>query len=65
MVIRQAMGCPRGRDARVTAALHAFVEEMKATGFVAAALVRHGIDGASVAPAESPSAGGPPAPHAG
>jgi polar amino acid transport system substrate-binding protein len=27
------------------------VEEMKASGFVAAALARHGIEGASVAPA--------------
>jgi polar amino acid transport system substrate-binding protein len=30
--------------------LHAFVEEMKASGFVADALARHGIAGASVAP---------------
>jgi polar amino acid transport system substrate-binding protein len=31
--------------------LAAFVEEMKASGFVADALARHGIEGASVAPA--------------
>jgi polar amino acid transport system substrate-binding protein len=65
MVIRQAMGCPKGRGAQAAAALHGFVEEMKACGFIADALVRHGVDGASVAPPESLSAGGPPAPHAG
>jgi polar amino acid transport system substrate-binding protein len=65
MVIRQAMGCPKGRGGRAAAALHGFVEEMKASGFVADALVRHGVDGASVAPPENLSAGGPPAPHAG
>jgi len=50
MVIQQAMGLPasRGEDARL--ALAAFVEEMKASGFVAEALRRHGIQGASVAP---------------
>ncbi len=49
MVIQQAMGLPKGREvgARYVAA---FVEEMKASGFVAAALSRHGIDGATVAP---------------
>lgn len=52
MVIRQAMGLPKGRDARAAALLGAFVEEMKASGFVADALARHGIQGASVAPAE-------------
>jgi polar amino acid transport system substrate-binding protein len=50
MVIQQAMGLPRGRDegARYVSA---FVEEMKASGFVAAALQRHHIEGALVAPA--------------
>lgn len=51
MVIRQAMGCPRSRGAEAAAALSAFIEEMKASGFVADALKRHGIAGASVAPA--------------
>jgi len=51
MVIRQAMGVPRRRGEAAAAALHAFVEEMKASGFVADALARHRIDGASVAPA--------------
>lgn len=53
MVIRQAMGCPRSRGAEAAGALAAFVEEMKASGFVAQALARHGIAGASVAPAGS------------
>jgi polar amino acid transport system substrate-binding protein len=30
--------------------LRQFVQEMKASGFVAQALARHGIDGAAVAP---------------
>jgi polar amino acid transport system substrate-binding protein len=51
MVIRQAMGVPKSRGEQAAAFLAAFVEEMKASGFVAAALARHGIAGASVAPA--------------
>ncbi|WP_334066216.1 ABC transporter substrate-binding protein [Burkholderia cepacia] len=50
MVIRQAMGVPKSRGESAAAALNAFVEEMKASGFVADALRRHGIIGASVAP---------------
>jgi polar amino acid transport system substrate-binding protein len=50
MVIRQAMGCPRGRGEAAAAELSKFVEEMKTSGFVAEALARHGIQGASVAP---------------
>jgi polar amino acid transport system substrate-binding protein len=50
MVIRQAMGCPRGRGEAAAAALSAYVEEMKRSGFVAQALQRHGIEGAAVAP---------------
>ena len=49
MAIRQAIGTPRGRAAGA-AYLHEFVEEMKASGFVAEAFVRHRIRGASVAP---------------
>jgi len=49
MVINQAMGLPKGREAGARY-LAAFVEEMKASGFVAAALARHGIQGAAVAP---------------
>lgn len=50
MVIRQAMGTPKSRGPDAAAALDAFVEEMKASGFVAESLSRHGIGGASVAP---------------
>ncbi len=50
MVIRQAMGVPKSRGAEAAAFLAAFVEDAKAGGFVAAALKRHGIEGASVAP---------------
>jgi polar amino acid transport system substrate-binding protein len=49
MVINQAMGTPRGRDAG-SAYLREFVETMKASGFVASSLARHHIDGAGVAP---------------
>ena len=54
MLIQQAMGMPKGRE---TAARYvsAFVEDMKASGFVAAALQRNGIEGASVAPAQPQS----------
>ncbi len=51
MVIQQAMGLPKGRGEAARTVLTAFVEEMKASGFVADALARHGIEGASVAPA--------------
>jgi polar amino acid transport system substrate-binding protein len=51
MVIRQAMGCQRSRGPDAAAALARFVEEMKSGGFVAQALARHGVEGASVAPA--------------
>jgi polar amino acid transport system substrate-binding protein len=51
MVIQQAMGCPRSRGSDAAAYLAAYVEEMKASGFVRDALARHGIQGASVAPA--------------
>jgi len=50
MVIQQAMGVPKGRDPIAIAFLAKFVEAMKASGFVADALARHGVEGASVAP---------------
>ena len=53
MVINQAMGTPLGRDAGA-AYLGRFVEELKASGFVARALERHKIQGAMVAPAGGP-----------
>lgn len=49
MVINQAMGLPKGREAGARY-LASFIEEMKASGFVAQALARHGIEGAAVAP---------------
>jgi polar amino acid transport system substrate-binding protein len=55
MVIQQAMGLPKSRGEPARAALAAFVEDMKASGFVAEALKRHRIAGAGVAPAASPA----------
>jgi polar amino acid transport system substrate-binding protein len=54
MVIRQAMGLPKHRSPQAALALHEFVERHKRSGFIADALRRHGIEGASVAPAETP-----------
>lgn len=51
MVIQQAMGTPKSRGAEAAAYLAKFVEDMKVSGFVAQALQRHHIQGASVAPA--------------
>jgi polar amino acid transport system substrate-binding protein len=50
MVIRQAMGISKQRGSAAADFLGAFVEDVKSSGFVAAALQRHGIAGASVAP---------------
>jgi len=50
MIIRQAMGLPKSRGETAAAVLANFVEAMKASGFVAQALQRHGIQGAAVAP---------------
>jgi len=49
MLIEQAMATPRGRDAGIRY-LREFVEEMKASGFVAAGLARSGQGDATVAP---------------
>jgi polar amino acid transport system substrate-binding protein len=49
MEIQQAMGTPKGRDAAARY-LSAFVEEMKASGFVAKALERSNQPDAAVAP---------------
>ena len=48
MAIHQAMGTPRGRNVAARY-LHTFIEEMKATGFIASSLARNRIEGASVA----------------
>ena len=51
MVIQQAMGLPKSRGNAAADYLQRFVEEMKASGFVADSLQRHKINGAAVAPA--------------
>lgn len=51
MLIQQAMGVGKSRGAAATVFLAEYVERQKAVGFVAQALARHGIQGASVAPA--------------
>lgn len=53
MVINQAMASQRGKDAGARY-VREFVEEMKASGFVARALDRHKIEGAAVAAAGDP-----------
>jgi len=50
MGIEQAMGMPRGRSDQAADFLRRFVEDMKTSGFVGAAMRRHGIQGAKVAP---------------
>ena len=52
MVIEQAMGTPKGREAGVRY-LREFIEEMKASGFVAKALSASGQADAAVAPPSS------------
>ena len=49
MTINQAMALPKGRSLAF-AYLRGFIEELKASGFVAKALARHGIEGVGVAP---------------
>jgi polar amino acid transport system substrate-binding protein len=49
MVIEQAMGTPQGREAGARY-LREFIEDVKASGFVAAALERSGQKDAAVAP---------------
>lgn len=56
MLIQQAMGLPKTCGPEAAAYLHAFVEDMKSSGFVAAALARHGIQGCTIAPASPASA---------
>ena len=49
MVIRQAMGVPKAKGDEAAAYLSTFVDDMKASGFVAASLAHHQIAGAVVA----------------
>jgi polar amino acid transport system substrate-binding protein len=55
MEIRQAVATTRDRTAATTGYLHEFVEELKASGFVAEALRRAGQTGAAVAPPATPA----------
>jgi polar amino acid transport system substrate-binding protein len=50
MEIQQALGSSRARSAETVRFLRAFVEELKASGFVADALRRAKQQGAAVAP---------------
>jgi polar amino acid transport system substrate-binding protein len=50
MVINQAIAMPRGREVGARY-VREFIEEMKASGFVAQSLARSGVEGAQVAPA--------------
>lgn len=49
MVIQQAMAMRRGGSEAAARFLDAFIESQKRSGFVADALTRHGIEGATVA----------------
>ena len=54
MAIEQAMGMPHRRPAGLQF-LREFIEEVKASGFVARALERAGIRGVAVAPLAAPT----------
>jgi polar amino acid transport system substrate-binding protein len=49
MAIQQALGILKGRDAGLRY-LCEFIEDVKASGFVAQAIARAGVPGVSVAP---------------
>jgi polar amino acid transport system substrate-binding protein len=49
MAIQQALGIPKGREAGLSY-LREFIEEVKASGFVAQALEKAGVQGVSIAP---------------
>ena len=55
MVIEQAMGLPAERGEVAAEALRGFVEALKANGFVARSMKKHGIASATVAPAATAS----------
>jgi polar amino acid transport system substrate-binding protein len=54
MVIRQAMGVPKNRGPQAALFLRTFVEDMKAQGIARESMLRHGIQGADIAPAANP-----------
>jgi polar amino acid transport system substrate-binding protein len=47
--VKQSIGTPKGRDAGAKY-LREFVEDVKASGFVARSIVKNGVRGVSVAP---------------
>lgn len=49
MVIEQAMGVPKARGPQAAALLARFIEDMKASGFVTAAMAAHGVLGVTLA----------------
>jgi len=55
MVIHQAMGMPAQRSAQARDHLNGFVEDAKKSGWVAQAFLRHGVQGAAVAPPGYPA----------
>jgi polar amino acid transport system substrate-binding protein len=55
MLIQQAMGLPKGRPPEALQFLRRFVEDAKASGFVAAALARHGTEAAVAPPSDGTS----------
>lgn len=55
MVIHQAMGMPAQRSIAAREHLNTWVEHAKGSGWVGEALVRHGIQGAAVAPPGYPA----------
>ena len=59
MEIRQALGTTRARRPETAAFLRAFVEELKASGFIADALRRAGQPDVTVAPPVQGAAGNP------
>jgi polar amino acid transport system substrate-binding protein len=64
MQIRQALGTTLTRTPDTIRFLAAFIEDLKASGFIAAALRRSGQDAALFAPPAPPAASAPPAPSA-
>jgi polar amino acid transport system substrate-binding protein len=51
MEIQQAMGLPKSKGVEAANVLRLFIEDMKTSGFILESMRRHGIKGASVAPA--------------
>jgi polar amino acid transport system substrate-binding protein len=51
--IQQSVGTPRARGDAGADWVRAVIEELKASGFVAAAIARHAVSGVSVAPASA------------